>query len=105
MSYYSIGKEEWDKILKQLILSYTIFATESNEFGQDYELLKPSEIPHISYNRLKPATSLKSFFTPVTENVTSVITAEKPRIIIGIPSCDIEGLYHVTCPDKYHLFY
>ena len=34
MSYYSIGKEEWDKILKQPILSYTIFAAESNEFGQ-----------------------------------------------------------------------
>jgi len=49
MSHYSILKEEWDKILKQPILSYTIFAIESKEFGQDYEPLKPSEITHISF--------------------------------------------------------
>lgn len=89
MSYYNIIKKEWDNKLELLILSHTVFATVSNEFGQDYELLKPSEIPHISYNRPKPATPLKSFFTPVTENETSVITAEKPGIIIGIPGCDI----------------
>ena len=39
MQYYSIKKEEWDKTLEQLLLSYTIFATVKNEFGQDYELL------------------------------------------------------------------
>ena len=88
MSYYSIIKEEWDNKLEQLILSHTVFATVNNEFGQDYELLKPSEITHISCNRPKPATPLKSFFTTVTENVTLAITAEKPGIIIGIPGCD-----------------
>jgi ferredoxin len=92
MSYYSIRKEEWDKILEQLILSYTVFATVSNEFGQDYELLKPADIPHILYNKPKPTTSLKSFFLPVKENVTSARDQEKPRIIMGIPNCDIEGL-------------
>jgi ferredoxin len=92
MNYYSIRKEEWDKILEQLILSYTIFATVSNEFGQDYELLKPADIPHVLYNKPKPATSLKSFFLPFKENVTSAVNNEKPGIIIGIPNCDIEGL-------------
>ncbi|HUV00140.1 MAG TPA: hypothetical protein VMW32_04165 [Bacteroidales bacterium] len=56
------------EILGQLILSYTVFAAVSNEFGQEYELLKSSRIPHISYSKPKPATLLKSFFTPVTEN-------------------------------------
>jgi sulfhydrogenase subunit beta (sulfur reductase) len=92
MSYYSIRKEEWDKLLEQLILSHTIFATVSNEFGQDYELLRPADIPYILYNKPKPATSLKSFFLPVRENVTSARDSEKPRIIMGIPNCDIEGL-------------
>lgn len=92
MNYYSIRKEEWDKILEQLILSYTVFATVSNEFGQDYELLIPADIPSIIYNKPKPATSLKSFFLPVKENVTSARDHEKPRIILGIPNCDIEGL-------------
>jgi sulfhydrogenase subunit beta (sulfur reductase) len=92
MNYYSIGKEEWDKILEQLILSYTIFATVSNEFGQDYELLKVEDIPFILYNKPKPATPLKSFFLPVKENVTTDRDSGKPRIILGIPNCDIEGL-------------
>jgi sulfhydrogenase subunit beta (sulfur reductase) len=92
MTNYSIRKEEWDKILEQLILSYSIFATVTNESGLDYELLKPELIPHISYNKPKPATSLKNFFLPVKENVTTPRDQEKPRIIMGVPNCDIEGL-------------
>jgi len=85
-------KEEWDKALEQLLLSYTIFASIENEFGKDYEVIKPVNISRISYNRPKPATPLKSFFLPVKENVTSERAPEQPRIIIGIPNCDIEGL-------------
>ena len=78
--------------MEQLLLSYTIFASVENEFGLDYELIRPADIPKISYNKPKPATSLKSFFLPVKENVTSDRADEKPRIIMGIPNCDIEGL-------------
>jgi sulfhydrogenase subunit beta (sulfur reductase) len=93
MQYYlSIKKEEWDKVLEQLLLSYTIFATLKNEFGIDYESIRPNDIENISYNKPKPATSLKSFFLPVRENVTSERNDSKPRIIIGVPNCDIEGL-------------
>lgn len=92
MQYKSITKKEWDKTLEHLLLSYTIFASIENEFGQDYELIRPSDIARISYNKPKPATSLKSFFLPVKENVTSERVDEKPRIILGIPNCDIEGL-------------
>jgi sulfhydrogenase subunit beta (sulfur reductase) len=92
MQYRIINKEEWDKALTQLLLSHSIFASIENEFGQDYELIKPSDVGKISYNKPKPATSLKSFFLPVKENVTSAKVSEKPRIIIGVPACDIEGL-------------
>jgi sulfhydrogenase subunit beta (sulfur reductase) len=92
MQYLFLTKKEWDKTLEQLLLSYTIFANVENEYGLDYELIKPVDISRISYNKPKPATSLKSFFLPVKENVTSSRVNEKPRIIIGIPNCDIEGL-------------
>jgi sulfhydrogenase subunit beta (sulfur reductase) len=92
MQYYSIKKEEWYKTLEQLLLSHTIFATVKNEFGLDYELIKPADIAGISYNLPKPATSLKSFFLPVRENVTSGRSPQRSRIILGIPNCDIEGL-------------
>ncbi len=92
MQYKSIKKEEWDKAIEQLLLSCTIFACVENEYGLDYELLRPEDISKISYNRPKPATPLKSFFLPVKENVTSDRLVEKPTIIMGIPNCDIEGL-------------
>jgi Tat protein secretion system quality control protein TatD with DNase activity len=92
MHYLSIKKEEWDRTLEQLLLSYTIFATVGSEFGLDYELLESKSIKHILYNTPKPATSLRNLFLPVKENVTSGIGHEKPRIILGTPNCDIEGL-------------
>jgi len=92
MQYLSIKKEEWDKAIEQLLLSYTIFAAVDNEFGIDYEILCPTNINKISYNKAKPATSLKSFFLPVKENVTSDPSLKKQRIILGVPNCDIKGL-------------
>ncbi|MCX6335069.1 MAG: 4Fe-4S dicluster domain-containing protein [Bacteroidia bacterium] len=92
MNYLIIDKEEWDRFLGKLLSSYTVFASVSDEFGQDYELIKPEDISRITYNKPKPATPLKSFFLPVKENVTSGIISEKPRLIIGTPNCDIQGL-------------
>src|ERR1035437_8285032 len=92
MQYKCIPKEEWDKTIERLLLSYTIFASVENEYGLDYELIKPRDILKISYNKPKPATPLKSLFLPVKENVTSEWIVEKSRIILGIPNCDIEGL-------------
>jgi sulfhydrogenase subunit beta (sulfur reductase) len=92
MLYAGIKKEEWDNTLAHLLMSCSVFATVENEFGLDYEMINLANINRISYNKPKPATSLKSFFLPVRENVTSDRSAEKPRIILGIPNCDIEGL-------------
>ncbi len=92
MHYLSVNKEEWDKTLEKLLLSHLIFAPVKNAFGLDYELIRSSDIPDISYNEPKPATPLKNFFLPVKENVTGERERARPRIIIGIPNCDIEGL-------------
>jgi ferredoxin len=92
MQYLSIKKEEWDKAIEQLLLSYTIFAAVDNEFGIDYEIVRPENIGRISYNKAKPATSLKTFFLPVKENVTSGVPLKRQRVIIGAPNCDIQGL-------------
>jgi len=90
--YKCIKKEEWDKVLEQLLVSHTIFASTDSEFGIDYELVTPAVISRIIYNKPKPATPLKSFYLPVRENVTSEAGGAKPRIILGIPNCDVEGL-------------
>ncbi len=92
MNYFIIDKENWDKTLEKMLSSYNIYASLSNEYSQDYELLTPRKIPDVSYNKPKPVTPLKSFFLPVKENVTSPRNSEKARIIIGAPNCDIVAL-------------
>jgi len=92
MHYLSINKEEWDKALEQMLLSFTIFAAVENEFGIDYEELSSSNISRIAYNKAKPATPLKSFFLPVRENITSGQVRNRQRVIMGVPGCDVEGL-------------
>jgi len=92
MQYLSIKKEEWDKALEQLLTSYTIFASVQDDFGIDYEVVSPANITRISYNKAKPVTSLKTFFLPVRENVTSDHSLKRQRVIIGAPNCDLQGL-------------
>lgn len=92
MLYLSVKKDEWDKRIEELLLSYTIFATIKDEYGLDYELLKAEDIQRISYNEPKPVTPLKSLFLPQRENVTAGTVPSQPRIIIGVPSCDAEAL-------------
>src|SRR4030042_857474 len=79
MQYRSIKKEEWDQVLEKLLISHIVYANVADEYGQDYELLRSSDISKISYNKPKPATSLKSFFLPVKENVTSETRPDKPK--------------------------
>ena len=92
MHYKSIPRDEWDKAIGRLSLTHDIFAPVSNDFSQDYEFIGPDNISLITYNKPKPVTSLKNFYLPVKENVTSERLKERPRIIIGAPNCDIEGL-------------
>jgi ferredoxin len=92
MQFKSIKKERCDKTLEELLLSFNIFASVENEFGIDYQQVNPHNIGSISYNRAKPVTPLKTFFLPVRENVTSGISGNKKRIIIGMPNCDVEAI-------------
>jgi ferredoxin len=92
MGYYRFIKKDWDRRLEELTLSHIVFASVQNEFGQDYELIKPENVKSVIYNNPKPITSLKTFFLPVRENVSSHEFDGLPRIILGIPNCDIEGL-------------
>ncbi len=92
MHYLCVTKEDWDKWLEDLLVSYAVFAPLNNGFGLDYELITPLQIPLITYNTPKPVTPLKLFFLPFKENVTSKREKEKPKIIMGIPNCDIQAL-------------
>jgi sulfhydrogenase subunit beta (sulfur reductase) len=92
MKRFIVENKNWDKILEQLIGCSQVYASVEDEFGQDYELLAKELIPHVVYNKPKPVTPLKNFFLPVKENVSQIPNKDLPRVIIGIPNCDLEGL-------------
>jgi sulfhydrogenase subunit beta (sulfur reductase) len=92
MKRFIVENKNWDKILEQITGCSQVYASVEDEFGQDYELLTKELIPFIVYNKPKPITSLKSFFLPVKENVSQFPEKEIPRVIIGVPNCDLEGL-------------
>jgi ferredoxin len=92
MFYAGIRKEDWHRSLEKLLTTYDIFVPVKDEFSLDYEPFRPDQAERIVYNTPKPATPLKNFFLPVRENVTSSRAGSKPRIIIGVPNCDIEAL-------------
>jgi ferredoxin len=92
MYYISIKKEDWHRSLEKLLTSHDIFVPVKDEYSLDYEPFRLNQADHIAYNLPKPATPLKNFFLPVRENVTSARDKVRPRIIIGVPNCDIEAL-------------
>jgi len=90
--YYYIERELWDKALVSFGNRYQVISAVQNETGIDYELIDENNVGSIIFNHAKPVTPLKSFFLPVKENVTEERNNESPRIIIGIPNCDIAAL-------------
>jgi ferredoxin len=88
----NIKKEDWHLSLEKLLSAYEVFVPVKDEYSLDYEPFRLREAGKISYNYPKPATPLKNFFLPVRENVTSERGEQKPRVIIGVPNCDIEAL-------------
>ena len=87
--YYALSRHDWDKTLTHLIRQYVIYAPLLYGEQQDYEIIDEQSIPEIVYNQPKPATPLKSFFLPVEENVVNLKEPSNPKIIMGVPACDL----------------
>jgi ferredoxin len=92
MYYITIRKEDWHRSLENLLSSHDIFVPVKDEFSLDYEPFRPGHADEIAYNIPKPATPLKNFFLPVRENVSNTGKKGRPRIIIGVPNCDVTAL-------------
>lgn len=98
--YYQLGKEAWDGVLAKLLSAYRIYAPIMYEGNQDYELMDNDLIPQIIYNTPKPVTPVKTFFSPIRENVVSKPAPGLPAIIAGIPGCDLSA---IDLLDKFYL--
>lgn len=89
---YFVSKDNWDKILNELLGTYDLYAPVADLDSQDYSFILQDNIQEIIYNTPKPVTPLKTFFLPVKENVVKKTASDNPRLIIGSPSCDLAGL-------------
>ena len=89
---HTILANDWESIIKELILFNSVYAPTQLNTHHDYELISVDNIRNIIYNRAKPVTPLKSFFLPIKENITNSQKLEKRRIIIGAPNCDLAAL-------------
>jgi sulfhydrogenase subunit beta (sulfur reductase) len=87
-----LSKLFWDQILTSLLNDYEIYAPLLEEENQEYALIRETDVPAILYNKPKPTSPLKTFFLPVKENVSDLPGKMKPRIILGVPACDLAGL-------------
>lgn len=83
---------DWERVMKKFITDYRVFAPQNYGVHMDYEPISEENMGEIVYNTPKPITPLKTFFLPVKENLTAERAAEKPLMIIGVPSCDLSGL-------------
>lgn len=91
IKYYCITKNDWQNALLQFTESHSVYAPFQNEDNIDYDLIDANNVGQIIYNTPKPVTPLKLFFSPVKQNVV-IGSSEKPRIIMGVPACDLVAL-------------
>ena len=91
MSVYRFSEEKWIEYVTGFIREYQAYAPIKKEKSTDYEEITVEKIGKIHYEGNTPATPLKAFFFPFKENVV-VATPKQPRIIIGVPNCDLAAL-------------
>ncbi len=87
-----ITLENWNKVLASLIQDFVLYGTTEEQGILDYQMLSGETVGTVVYNTPRPTTPLKTFFTPVKENVVKTPEDLSPRIILGVPSCDLSAL-------------
>lgn len=88
---FSIPKNDWDLALLKMQDNFSIYGPIGENSHIDYEEINDSNLRNITYNHPKPTTPLKTFFLPISENV-SEYQSKGNRIILGVPNCDYHGL-------------
>lgn len=88
-----INKQEWNRLLISLTeKGEQLYAPVRYNGTFDYKRIQEEDIEGIVYNEAKPSSPLKIFFLPLRLNVSGGKKLQGRTIIIGAPSCDIEGL-------------
>lgn len=91
MKIYTLSKQRWLQCLQDFLSEYHLYAPIKKEESVDYEEITVEKLDSIHYDGSTPTTPLKAFYLPVKENVVN-ISKKLPRIILGVPNCDLIAL-------------
>jgi len=87
---FQISLSDWHFFLEKLAVEWDVFVpVKINQFI-DYKFYN-SNYP-IQYNQPLPVTPLKTFFLPFQENVVFSRSFHNKKLIVGVPSCDLQAL-------------
>ncbi|MDZ7740143.1 MAG: 4Fe-4S dicluster domain-containing protein [Bacteroidales bacterium] len=88
-----INRKEWENLLIRLSdAGEKLYAPLRSDGIFDYRPIQKENIGDMVYNEARPVSPLKIFFLPLRLNVSGQEKIPARTIIIGAPSCDIEGL-------------
>ncbi len=88
-----INRKEWEHLLIRLSdAGEQVYAPVRSDGSFDYKPIHKENTGDIVYNEAKPGSPLKIFFLPLRLNVSVEEQLNGRTIIIGAPSCDLEGL-------------
>ncbi len=86
-----LGREQWEKWIGENLDDFDFFAPIKKWDHIDFEKITQDNFSKIIYNKPRPVSPLKSFFLPIKQNLTRP-SEQKPKIIIGVPACDLKGI-------------
>lgn len=91
MKLYRLTGKKWSEHLAEIIQEFQVFAPIRRENSTDFEEITAKKFDSIYYGGNTPNTPLKAFNFPIKENVTAT-NQTQPRILIGVPNCDLAAL-------------
>jgi len=85
-----ISLADWHLFLEMVAAEMDVFTPVKINHHIDYKLFS-SDSP-IIYNHPLPVTPLKLFLLPAKENVVISKSFHNKKLVVGVPSCDLQGL-------------
>lgn len=85
-----ISLHDWHLFLEMVAVEMDVFTPVKINHHIDYKLFNTDS--QIVYNHPLPVTPLKFFLLPVKENVVISKSFHNKKLVIGVPSCDLQGL-------------
>ncbi|MGA2090464.1 MAG: 4Fe-4S dicluster domain-containing protein [Endomicrobiales bacterium] len=91
MALYYITESNWNSFLHILVKQFTAYSLENRDGRLFWHKVDADKLGGITVNRYRALHSIKSFFFPLSEEVTNEPSPQK-TVLIGVKACDLKHL-------------